>query len=127
MLHLVLHRVLWMVPTLLVISIISFAIIELPPGSFVAREEYTPYYDEKKFKSVYLGITGLAFITPDSVYNLGCDYIVSAGYGRFRNDQERYSENLMNIAQHEKEYDVIKTFNPGKHYRGHTLKIYKVK
>ncbi len=99
----------------------------IPPGSFVAREEYTPYYDEKKFKSVYLGITGLAFITPDSVYSLGCDYIVSAGYGRFRNDQERYSVNLMTIAQHEKKYDLIKTFNPGKHYRGHTLKIYKVK
>jgi len=35
MLNLVLHRILWMVPTLLVISIISFAIIQLPPGDYL--------------------------------------------------------------------------------------------
>ncbi len=33
--HLILHRLLWMIPTLLVISIISFAIIQLPPGDYL--------------------------------------------------------------------------------------------
>ena len=32
MLAFILRRILWMIPTLLVISIISFTIIQLPPG-----------------------------------------------------------------------------------------------
>jgi len=35
MLHVILHRLLWLIPTLLVISIISFAIIQLPPGDYL--------------------------------------------------------------------------------------------
>jgi peptide/nickel transport system permease protein len=35
MLHLIFHRILWMIPTLLVISVISFAIIQLPPGDYL--------------------------------------------------------------------------------------------
>ena len=38
MLLLVLKRLFWMIPTLLVISIISFAIIDLPPGDFVETQ-----------------------------------------------------------------------------------------
>jgi len=33
--HLILRRILWMIPTLLVISIISFSIIQLPPGDYL--------------------------------------------------------------------------------------------
>ena len=35
MLNLVLRRLLWMIPTILVISMISFAIIQLPPGDYL--------------------------------------------------------------------------------------------
>lgn len=35
MLNLVIKRLLWMVPTMLIISVVSFAIIELPPGSYL--------------------------------------------------------------------------------------------
>ena len=35
MLQYILQRVLWAIPTLVVISIISFAIIQLPPGDFL--------------------------------------------------------------------------------------------
>jgi peptide/nickel transport system permease protein len=35
MLHLIIQRLLWMIPTLFVISIISFAIIQLPPGDYL--------------------------------------------------------------------------------------------
>ncbi len=35
MLRFILHRVLWMIPTLLFISILSFIIIEAPPGDFM--------------------------------------------------------------------------------------------
>jgi peptide/nickel transport system permease protein len=35
MFNLILRRLLWMIPTLLVISIISFAIIQLPPGDYL--------------------------------------------------------------------------------------------
>jgi peptide/nickel transport system permease protein len=38
MLGLVLRRVLWMIPTLLAVSVISFAIIELPPGDYVTAQ-----------------------------------------------------------------------------------------
>ena len=37
MLSLIIRRILWMFPTLLVISIISFAIIQLPPGDFITH------------------------------------------------------------------------------------------
>ncbi len=32
----IIRRVLWMIPTLFVISIISFTIIQLPPGDFLS-------------------------------------------------------------------------------------------
>ena len=35
MLTVILRRVLWMIPTLFVISIISFTIIQLPPGDYL--------------------------------------------------------------------------------------------
>ena len=35
MLNLILKRLLWMFPTALVISFISFAIIQLPPGDYL--------------------------------------------------------------------------------------------
>ena len=35
MLRLVVRRLLWMIPTLLAVSIISFAIIQLPPGDYL--------------------------------------------------------------------------------------------
>lgn len=35
MLHLIFKRILWMIPTLFVISIISFTIIQLPPGDYL--------------------------------------------------------------------------------------------
>ena len=35
MLHLILRRLLWMIPTLFVISVISFTIIQLPPGDYL--------------------------------------------------------------------------------------------
>ena len=35
MFHIILQRILWMIPTLLVISLISFAIIQLPPGDYL--------------------------------------------------------------------------------------------
>lgn len=38
MLVMILRRILWMIPTLLVISLVSFAIIELPPGDYVTTK-----------------------------------------------------------------------------------------
>lgn len=38
MLTLILNRIFWMMPTLLIISIVSFAIIQLPPGDFLTME-----------------------------------------------------------------------------------------
>lgn len=35
MIHLILKRLLWMMPTLLAISFISFALIQLPPGDYL--------------------------------------------------------------------------------------------
>ena len=35
MLPLVLRRIVWMVPTLFVVSVISFLIIQLPPGDYL--------------------------------------------------------------------------------------------
>ena len=36
MLGLILRRLLWMVPTFFLISVVSFAIIQLPPGDFLS-------------------------------------------------------------------------------------------
>ncbi|HEX2949139.1 MAG TPA: ABC transporter permease, partial [Armatimonadota bacterium] len=45
MLRMILHRLLWMIPTVFVISILSFAILQLPPGdyltSYIAALEQT--------------------------------------------------------------------------------------
>ena len=38
MLRYTLHRVLIMIPTLLVISFVTFAIIKLPPGDFLSNQ-----------------------------------------------------------------------------------------
>ena len=35
MFHLILKRLLWMIPTLFAISFISFALIQLPPGDYL--------------------------------------------------------------------------------------------
>ncbi len=99
----------------------------LPEGSVVAREEYTPYFSDKKFKSIYLGICGLAYITPDSVRSLGCDYIISAGYERFKENPELFSQNIANFKQHEKEFQTVKTFSPEGKYRGEKQIVFKVK
>ncbi|MEE2708047.1 MAG: ABC transporter permease [Gemmatimonadota bacterium] len=57
MLHIVLRRLFWMVPTLLVISIISFAIIQLPPGDYLtayiaALAETGETVDEEKIEAL---------------------------------------------------------------------------
>ncbi len=57
MLHIVIRRLFWMLPTLLVISIISFAIIQLPPGDYLtayiaALAETGETVDEEKIAAL---------------------------------------------------------------------------
>ncbi|MFC1715594.1 ABC transporter permease [Candidatus Poribacteria bacterium] len=57
MFHLILRRMLWMIPTLLVISVISFGIIQLPPGDYLtsyiaALEETGETVDEEQVEAL---------------------------------------------------------------------------
>jgi len=99
----------------------------LPSGSSIAREEYTPYYDDKKFKSTYIGICGLAYLKPDSIINAGLDFIVTTGHDRFTKNPEKYSQEIKNYNEHLQRFDIIKDFKAESHYHGGDIKILKVK
>jgi len=97
----------------------------LPEGSFIAREEYTPFYSSSKFKSEYIGICGLAYMPLDTVRQKGYDYIISAGYKRFDADTIKYSENIKNFTENLKKFKTVKTFDPGSKYQGNSIKVLK--
>ena len=98
----------------------------LPSGSVIAHEEYTPLYDENKFKSVYIGICGLAFITPGTIRKNGYDYVISASHDRFLRYPEKYAKEIENYRNILSEFDVIKEFDPGKKFRGDIIRIIKI-
>lgn len=98
----------------------------LSSGSVIAREEYTPFYDENKFTSIYIGICGLAFITPDMIRKKGYDYIISASHDRFLNNPKKHAEEIENYNNMLREFEIIKEFDPGQKYRGSKIQIFKI-
>lgn len=98
----------------------------LPTGSRIAREEYTPYCDNNKFDCTYIDICGLAFITPDTIRKKGYDYVVSASHDRFLRYPEKCAKEIENYNNILHEFEVIKEFNPGHKYRGSKIQIFKI-
>lgn len=99
----------------------------LPAGSWVAREEYTPFVDEEKFTCTYLDICGLSYMSVDSVRNAGYDYIISASHDRFLSNPKKHAEEIENYNNMLREFEIIKEFDPGQKYRGSKMLILKIK
>lgn len=98
----------------------------LPAGSRIAREEYTPYCDDNEFVCTYIGICGLAFITPGTIRKNGYDYVISASHDRFLRYPEKCAKEIENYRNILSEFDVIKEFDPGKKFRGDIIRIIKI-
>jgi hypothetical protein len=98
----------------------------IPEGSRIAREAYTCAVDEEWFESTFIGICGLAYITPDSLRSAGFDYVVAASHKRFESRDGRYSRERAMYASHIREFDTVKLFRTGSTYQGSSMRILKV-
>jgi hypothetical protein len=99
----------------------------LPGGSFIAREDYTPMCDRADFRVRYIGICGLAYMTPDSMVKAGYDYCIAAGHGRFNQNPGKYARERSTYAAILKAFPTIMLFLPGDRYIGDTVRILQVK
>lgn len=99
----------------------------LPRGSRIAYEEYTPFLDNTKFSTTYIGICGSAFMSPDSIRNAGYDYLISASHSRFLRSPKKYAEEIENLRKIQSEFTVVQQFNPDNRYRGNKILVIKAK
>jgi len=99
----------------------------LPAGSLIAREDYTPMCDRGDFRVRYIGICGLAYVTPDSMFKAGYDYCIAAGHGRFNQNPGKYARERSNYAAILAAFPTIRLFLPGDRHIGDTVRILRVK
>jgi len=80
----------------------------LPAGSRIAREFYTPPIDAKRFDVVEVGYWGLIRAPELERY----DYLIASSedFGRFVNHADRYPEQAAAYHRIFSRYDLVKTF-----------------
>lgn len=101
---------------------------ELPEGSVVAREDYTPLISNTKYHVRYIGISGLERMSPDSVLKAGIDYVVMADtYDQFKKRPTVYADEIARYEAHLQRFPVIRSFHPGTKYSGPTIRVLHVK
>ncbi len=98
----------------------------LPPGSKIGLENYTPRPDRKLFTLSYLGICGFK----RAPLKLGkFDYIVTSSkdYGRLFANKKKYAKQVALYNRIFKEFQLVKAFKPvPNHSTGPVIKILKV-
>jgi riboflavin transporter FmnP len=97
----------------------------IPAGSSIGREHYTPPVDTKSYRVSYLGFHGLKNARLDDF-----DYIIasSGDYERFFRDEKRYPAEVQKYRQIHSKYKLVKEFVPdNKHVTGPVIRIYKIK
>lgn len=97
----------------------------LPAGSRVAREHYTPPLDRSRFAVTELGYFGLSEGIP-----LGHDYALASSddFGRFFQHPERYPRRVAGYTRFFSTQDLIKEFVPdGKTSTGPVIQVYTVR
>jgi 4-amino-4-deoxy-L-arabinose transferase-like glycosyltransferase len=98
----------------------------IPPGSKIALDYYTPRPDKTLFKLDYAGLCGLAKKSNLQMY----DYLVasSGDYGRFfMKKEEKYEKVIKNYENIFTRYTLIKEFTANNiDMTGPTIKIFKV-
>lgn len=99
----------------------------IPAGSRIAREEYTPYCNEDRFHYFYIDICGLAYIEPDSIQKLQVDYVFIGDHTRFHKDSVSRRENIERYRRHLKNNRIVGEFLPGEKYRGQLVRILEIK
>ncbi|HEY2774697.1 MAG TPA: glycosyltransferase family 39 protein [Candidatus Binatia bacterium] len=96
----------------------------LPRGSLIAREHYTPAVDAQRFHVFEVGFWGLI----SSADVEGCDYLVasSGDFGRFVNHPDQFPEEAAAYHSLFASYDLIKTFRgDGLTATGPEIRVYR--
>ena len=99
----------------------------LPHGSSIAREDYTPFVSGSKFRCTYIGICGSAYFDADSARRAGYDFIMTASHDRFFSRPAQYGREIRNYEEQLRQFTCVKRFDPGKRYRGTAITILKVR
>ncbi|MFH1995365.1 MAG: glycosyltransferase family 39 protein [Candidatus Omnitrophota bacterium] len=97
----------------------------LPAGSRIGREHYTPPVDPARFKVAYLGYFGLLKARISDF-----DYIIasSTDYGRFVQNKKKYPAEAARYEEIFTKYPLVKEFKfDNKTITGPVIRIYKVR
>jgi 4-amino-4-deoxy-L-arabinose transferase-like glycosyltransferase len=96
----------------------------LPAGSRIMREEYTPYFDSV-FYVTDIGICGLSYICPDSIRRSNVDFLVTNvnSHGRHLTDTAACRPLIQTYKSHFKEFDTVRRFEPGNRFSGEEIVI----
>lgn len=96
----------------------------IPPGSRIGREHYTPPVDPKQFQVSYLGMIGLI---RSNLWSFDFVIASSGDYDRFMKDEKRYPAEAQTYKQIFSTYKLIKEFAPDKDMSGPIIRLYKVR
>ncbi len=97
----------------------------IPPGSIIGREEYTPPISPRRYRVVFLGFLASTEYEVDQF-----DYIIlsSNSYERFIVDEQRYPHQAQKYKDVFSNYKLIKEFAPdNKTAGGPVIRIYKIR
>ncbi len=94
----------------------------LPPGSRVALESYSPYVDQDKF--VVQGFQGIIDHSPDWYVQNGFEFLVLSygAYGRFYEDAARYPDQRELYDSFFSRFPEVKRFSDG----GYDVRVLKI-
>lgn len=93
----------------------------LPPGSRIALEPYTPYIERPKF--TVDGFVGMIAHPADWYTQNGFEYLIFSGgaYQRFYTDPNRYSKDIAQYDEFFERFALVKQFDEG----GMQIRVYK--
>ena len=96
----------------------------IPHGSKIGREHYTPPIESQNYRVTYLGYFGLITKRLNNF-----DYIIASSddYARFVTNEKRYPSQAQKYKEIFSKYELIKEFTPDKKkMTGPVIRIYKI-
>ncbi len=98
----------------------------LPQGSCVVWEDHRPFFKNKKYTCIHIGTSALAYMEPEVIRSAGYEYVISEFHEQMKQKPRKFSKQICNYEKLLDEFTILKVFDPGSTYRGHTIRIIKI-